>query len=144
MKPILKIFTVLVLAVTITFSGFHRDANAYQLKGPNTQRLTQNQVGRGQNAGIIDVQVVLDTGVEFTQHFHCNGWNEEARTFDSLTGTFFNFQQDGVPEQGNNRYHFTIEENGQGAWVELFPPPYNTSMALQIRTEDKLHALIDE
>lgn len=138
MKGIVKILTVLLLSVTIALGVTIADAQAYELLGPTTQRLADNQVGRAHNAGIVDEEVTLGTGQKFTQHFHCNGWEETPRTFTSLTGTFFEFRDNAVAPVQAGRYHYTITNDG-GSWDH--EPPLGRH-AMEERTRAKLEALI--
>jgi hypothetical protein len=95
-------------------------------------RLADNGVGRAHNAGIVDEDVTLGTGTQFTQHFHCNGWVEATRNFTSFTGTF---------DVGGTIHHYTIVDGGPAGWVGAAGAPAAGAFAMRTRTEQKLAAL---
>lgn len=110
-----------------------KDTTVIQLFGtPSVIRFGELKIGRSQNAGIVDEAVELGTGLKFTQHFHCNGWNEQAKTFASFTGTF---------DVGGVKYHYTIIDGGASAWTANPGKPAEGSFAMQMRTASKLHDL---
>ncbi|AXG69248.1 hypothetical protein KORDIASMS9_01468 [Kordia sp. SMS9] len=99
---------------------------------PSVLRFAENKIGRSKNAGIVDESAELGTGLKFIQHFHCNGWKEQAKTFTSFTGTF---------NIGGTKYHYTIKDGGAGAWTKDPGKPPEGSFAMQMRTENKLSKL---
>ncbi|WP_108113409.1 hypothetical protein [Kordia periserrulae] len=99
---------------------------------PSLLRFSDLKIGRSKNAGIVDEHVKLATGLEFTQHFHCNGWDEQQKTFTSFTGTF---------NVGGTKYHYTIPDGGSGAWTADPGTPPQNALAMKIRTEKKLQDL---
>jgi hypothetical protein len=106
---------------------------------PSVMRFADLSIGRAQNAGIVDEARELGTGLKFTQHFHCNGWAEATRTFDSFTGTFFGVHLPPAAP-GATTYHYTITDAG-GAWVGGAGAPPNGAMAMAAATQAKLAAL---
>lgn len=94
------------------------------------EKFALNKVGRAHNAGIVDEEVELQAlDLKFTQHFHCNGWDEKAKEFTSLTGTF-------VINGNATIYHYTINEQG-ASWVGG-ATPLKGAIAMKARTEQKL------
>lgn len=103
-----------------------------KFKVPILDRFNALKIGRSQSAGIVDEKVHV-AGVEVTQHFHCNGWEEKTREFDSFTGTFLINHKD-------PKYHYTITESDEkGAWQG--DEPSQGAFGMKFRTLDKFKDL---
>jgi hypothetical protein len=105
-------------------------------KVPSKLRFSELGIGRSQGAGITDEKVEMTGGLQVTQHFHCNKWDEKALEFESFTGTF-------LIDHKDPKYHYTIPEHDMtGAWQGAKPD--KGEFGMKFRTQLKFQDLIKQ